>query len=82
MGNPEVVAALTDMADVAATYAGLWVSVSFAYLTVAYLVGRRMTRFQCGLISALYLVTATMFAAASMAHSHAFFLALNATTTV
>ena len=36
-------------------------SVTFAYLTVAYLVGKSMSRFQCVAISALYLMSAAIF---------------------
>ena len=57
--------ALTNIADVAATYGSLWISITFAYLTAAYFVGAKMTRFQCLTMSGLYLVTAVLFGSAS-----------------
>ena len=61
MNEGEAIAALTDIGEAASTFTGLWVSVTFAYLTVAYLVGGSLSRFQCFTVSALYIVSTTVF---------------------
>ena len=42
----QAIEALADIAAVAATYISVFISLTFAYLTVAYLVGATLNRFQ------------------------------------
>jgi hypothetical protein len=70
----EAIESLTNIGEVAATYGGLWLSSTFAYLTVCYLVGKTLTKFECFLISGLYGTSALMFAGASIGYSNTWFL--------
>ena len=69
-----VIGALTDIADVAATYLGVWLSLTFAYLTVSYFVGRALSRHQCMMISFVYLLSASMFGVTTFVHVKAWVL--------
>ncbi|MFT4563540.1 MAG: hypothetical protein ACI9BW_003296 [Gammaproteobacteria bacterium] len=80
--NPDALSALTDVANVTATYGSLWLSITFAYLTVAYLIGTKMSRFQYLAVSALYTASAAIFGGAALAHAHAFFLTLEIANTI
>ena len=60
MTESEVIEALSEISMNAATYLTIFISVTFAYLTVAYLVGSSLTRFQAFMASALYLLTSIM----------------------
>ena len=80
--NSDAISALTDIASVTGTYGSLWLSITFAYLTVAYLIGNQMSHFQCVAITALYTISAAVFGIASLGHSHAFFLTLEKANTV
>ena len=71
MSEGEAIAALTDIGETAATFFSLWVSVTFAFLTVAYFVGRSLTRFQCLAISALYIASAATFGASAQGYAEA-----------
>ena len=68
------IGALTDIADVAATYLGVWLSLTFAYLTVSYFVGKALSRYQCMMISFLYLLSASMFGVTTLVHVKAWVL--------
>ena len=76
MTEAEALEGITNVANIVATFTGLWLSVTFAYLTVAYLVGSRMTRFQCYAITVLYGCVATLFSVGTIAHGKAFFIVL------
>ena len=82
MSESEAVSTIAELADVTATYGGLWISITFAYLTVAYFIGKQLSRFQCILVTSLYFVTACLFGGAAMGHSHAFFLSLEESETI
>jgi len=69
MSEGEVIAALTDIGETFSTFTGLWVSVTFAYLTVAYLVGKALSRFQCLAISALYVVSSVLFGTSAQGYA-------------
>lgn len=58
MTEAEAIGALVDIDELAATYGSLWLSVTFGYLTVAYFLGKALSRFQCLMISVLYIVSA------------------------
>ena len=60
MTEAEAIEALSDIAANAATYFSVFISLTFAYLTVAYLVGSVLSRFQLILITSIYLLSATM----------------------
>ena len=54
MTEAEATEALVDIAMACSTYFSIFVSLSFAYFTVAYLVGAVLTRFQLVLITLVY----------------------------
>ena len=71
MSETDVIATLNDIADVIATYVGMWLSFTFAYLTVAYFVGHALSRFQCFTISSLYALASAWFCSAGVAYTQA-----------
>ena len=73
MTEAEVIESLTNIGEVTATYGGLWLSSTFAYLTVCYLVGKVLTLFECLLISVLYGTSAIMFASATLGYIESWF---------
>ena len=74
MTEADAIAALTNIGEVAATYTGMWLSVTFGYLTVAYFLGKSLSRFQCLAISAIYAVFAVIFAAVTIGFVDSFWL--------
>ena len=74
MTESEAIEALTNIGEIAATYGGLWLSTTFAFLTVCYLVGKALTTFECLLISALYGTSAFIFAGATIGYINSWFL--------
>ena len=60
MSEAEALEVLSDFANNTATYFTMFVSFTFAYLTVAYFVGRSLSRFQCLAISGLYTISAAV----------------------
>ncbi|MGR8946692.1 MAG: hypothetical protein ACU84Q_01505 [Gammaproteobacteria bacterium] len=74
MTATETIATLNDISEVIGMFVSMWVSVTFAYLTVAYFVGAALSRFQCLVISGLYTLTAVYFASAGIAHVQAWHL--------
>ena len=71
MNEADAIGALGDIADNAGTFVGMWISVTFAYLTAAYIIGSAMSRFQCLAITALYIVTAFFVGSAAFVHTQA-----------
>ena len=69
MTEEGAIAALTDIGETFSTFTGLWVSVTFAYLSVAYLVGKSLTRFQCAAISILYILSSITFGFSAQAYA-------------
>ena len=59
---------LVEVGDIAVTFMGAWVSLTFAYLTAAYFVGRALSRFQCWTISIFYVVMAAVFAMSAVGY--------------
>jgi len=68
MTEAEAIESLTNIGEIAATYAGLWVSITFGYLTVAYFLGASLSRFQCWVISTLYAVFAVLFSSTTLGY--------------
>ena len=62
MTEAEAIEALADVAANCATYFSVFMSLTFAYLTVAYLVGASLNRFQLILTTAIYVLSAAMMA--------------------
>ena len=74
MIEADAIAALTNIGEVAATYTTMWLSVTFGYLTVAYFLGKSLSRFQCLAVSGLYVVFAAIFAAVAVGFVDSFWL--------
>ncbi len=74
MTEADTIAALTNIGEVTATYAGMWVSVTFGYLTVAYFLGKSLSRFQCLTISTLYGVLAAIFVSVTVGYVDSWFV--------
>lgn len=74
MTEVEAISTLNEISEVIATFASLWASFTFGYLTVSYFVGAALTKFQCLIISTLYLVIAAFFSSAAIGHVMAWHL--------
>ncbi|MFT4563068.1 MAG: hypothetical protein ACI9BW_002821 [Gammaproteobacteria bacterium] len=61
MTEAEVIGSVTDLAEIATIFVSLWLSVTFAYLTVAYFLSKALSRFQYLAVSALYGFTSIWF---------------------
>ena len=66
MSESEAIEALSDISANCATYFSVYISLTFAYLTVAYLVGSALSRFQLTLITAIYLLSSTLMGATTI----------------
>ena len=66
MNESDTIEALSEISINATTYVSIFISVTFAYLTVAYIVGKQLSRFQCNAVSVLYFLIAGMAGAASL----------------
>ena len=71
MTEAEATSTLATIGDTMCAFIGLWVSATFAYLSVAYFVGRDLTRFQNIAVTGLYGVSATLFAFGAAVHAEA-----------
>ena len=60
MTESETLQVLSYFAENTATYFTMFVSFTFAYLTVAYFVGRSLSQFQCLAVSGLYVISAAV----------------------
>ncbi|MEM7543185.1 MAG: hypothetical protein AAF384_16600 [Pseudomonadota bacterium] len=72
MSEAEAIEALANISSVAGTYFSIFISLNFAYLTVAYLVGRALTRFQMIIITSIYLLSSSLMAFTTIIWSQAF----------
>ena len=61
MNEFDAIQTLAAIGDTASAFAGMFFSVTFAYVTVAYLIGGALSRFQCMAVSALYVLSAAIF---------------------
>jgi hypothetical protein len=71
MNEADAIGALSDMPENTATYVAVWISLTFAYLTAAYITGHAMSRFQCWVVTVLYFVTAFFVGSAALVHTQA-----------
>jgi hypothetical protein len=78
MTEPEVMEMVNLYAGNAMSSFSLWVSFTFAYLTVAYLVGTKLSNVQLYIVSSLYIITGGGFALAAVTYTQSF-TALNST---
>ena len=53
LSDAQALDSLTYIGEVAGSYLAMYISITFAYLTAAYFIGGALSRFQCGVISAL-----------------------------
>jgi hypothetical protein len=60
MSEAEALEVLSDFASNTATYFTMFISFTFAYLTVAYFIGQALSKFQCLAISGLYIISAAV----------------------
>ena len=60
---------LVEVGDITVTFMGAWVSLTFAYLTAAYFIGRNLSSFQCWAISVFYVVIAVVFSMSSVGYA-------------
>jgi hypothetical protein len=58
MTEVDALTMLTEIAQASLSFMSVWISITFAYLTVAYLVGNSLSRFQYLAVTALYIVLA------------------------
>ncbi|MGR8949759.1 MAG: hypothetical protein ACU84Q_17085 [Gammaproteobacteria bacterium] len=82
MAESEAIEALADIAAVAATYFSVFMSLTFAYLTVAYLVGATLNKFQLVLTTAIYVLSAAMMGASTTVWTKAWMKLYNREQTV
>ena len=82
MTEAEAMAALAGLGD--QIYAGVdtWLALTFGYLTLAYFVGAKLSRFQCLAVSFLYGIGASLYAVALPIHTHAWTILVNQFPTV
>jgi hypothetical protein len=71
MTEAEAVASLNGMAEVTASLLGVWVSITFAYLTASYFLGKQLSTFQSFAVSGLYVVTSFVFGGSAILYVHA-----------
>ena len=69
----EAIEALTEIAITMATYFSMFMSITFAYLTVAYLVGSKLTRFQVAIISSFYVIGSLLTGSAAAVWNESWF---------
>ena len=69
MSEAEALEALYVVGDQAHSYFGLWISLTGAYLTVAYIAGATLSRFQARMVSALYALVGAQVAVAAQMHN-------------
>jgi len=72
MTEPEVMEMVNLYASNALNCYSLWVSFTFAYLTVAYLVGAKLTNIQLFIASSLYVITGIAFTLAAVTYTESF----------
>ena len=73
MTDQEAIEALSDIAMTGATYLSIFISITFAYLTVAYLVGSKLTRFQAAVISSFYVIVSLLAGSATLVWNDGWF---------
>jgi hypothetical protein len=71
MSEADAIAALSELGANAVTFLTAYFSFTFAFLTAVYLVGKSLSKFQCALVSGLYLLTALIFGATGIGYADA-----------
>lgn len=61
MNKSDTISTLIEIGPMAATWASLWVSLTFEFLTVSYFIGAALSRFQCLANSILYATSTVLF---------------------
>ena len=74
MNKSDTISTLIEIGPMAATWASLWVSLTFEFLTVSYFIGAALSRFQCLAISILYATSTILFGVGAVAYSHGWIL--------
>ncbi|MGR8950684.1 MAG: hypothetical protein ACU84Q_21795 [Gammaproteobacteria bacterium] len=82
MTEAEAMAALTGLGDQIFAGVDTWLALTFGYLTLAYFVGTKLSRFQCIAVSLLYGIGASLYAVALPIHTHAWTILVNQNPTV
>jgi hypothetical protein len=72
MSEPEVMEMVNLYAGNAMSSFSLWVSFTFAYLTVAYLVGAKLSNIQVYIVSSLYCFSGGAFALSAVTYTQSF----------
>jgi hypothetical protein len=72
MTEPEVIEMVNLYASNSMSCFSLWVSFTFAYLTVAYLVGSKLSKVQLYIISTLYVLAGGAFGFAAVTYTESF----------
>jgi len=72
MTEAEVIEMVNFYASNALNSFSIWVSLTFAFLTVAYLAGGKLSKVQVWIISLLYFLTSGTFGLASVVHVQSF----------
>ena len=71
MSEAEILELLRAYAETSGMFLAKYVSFTFAYITVAYFVGRDLSGFQCIAVSALYIVSGTFVGSSAVAWGYA-----------
>jgi hypothetical protein len=66
MTEVEALNSLTEMAEASLSFITVWISVTLAYLTASYLVGKALSRFQYLAVTALYVAITFVMTMASV----------------
>ncbi|MGR8946685.1 MAG: hypothetical protein ACU84Q_01470 [Gammaproteobacteria bacterium] len=74
MTEAEALEVLSDIGDNVATYFAMYISITFAYLSVAYFIGAALSRFQCIAVSILFVVSALAVGATTIGWANAWLL--------
>ncbi|MFT4562966.1 MAG: hypothetical protein ACI9BW_002717 [Gammaproteobacteria bacterium] len=71
MSEPEILLVVNEYGDTSVSCFALYTSILFAYLTVAYLVGGKLSTFQSRIVSGLFIAAAGVAAIANVSGVHA-----------
>jgi len=69
MSEAETLETLTAIGSASGSYITMIISFTFAYLTVAYFVGKDLSRFQCAAVTGLYIIGATLSGSAAVGYA-------------
>ena len=78
MTEPDAIEMVNFYASNALESFSIWVSITFAFLTVAYLVGSKLSKTQVWIVCPLYFITSGTFGLASVVHVQSFTILANA----